>query len=51
MGESGGEGEGGSKEEQNIKAERERAQERDKGEGVFMLVRKQCESEIMEQQK
>lgn len=40
---------GGRKEEQNTKAARERARERDEGEGVLMLVRKGCESELMEQ--
>ena len=39
---------GGSKEEQNIKAERERVRERDEAEGVFMRVREGCESELME---
>lgn len=37
---------GESKEEQNTNAERERARERD--EGVFMLLRTGCESEMME---
>lgn len=42
---------GGGKEEQNTQAGRERMQERDVGERVFMLVRKGCESEMMEQEK
>lgn len=37
---NGGGVDGGGKEEQNTKAEGERAQERDEGKGVFMLVRK-----------
>ncbi len=39
---------GGSKEEQNSKAERARMRERDEVEEVFMLVRMECESELME---
>lgn len=49
--EGGGGDNGGSKEEQNTKAERERVQERDEEEGVFMLVRKECESEPMVRNK
>lgn len=48
---NGGGVDGGSKEEQNTKAEGESVRERDEDDGVFIIVKKGCESEITEQKK